>query len=100
MLFDVAKFMSTLCVLFYDRKLYEEENPKEKNKSKTTRRDRLNLSNRRDAPAMELPSDELLKWRNAVEAATSASQLAVCLSQLECCICWEKSRSVGVSGGW
>ena len=49
-----------------------------------------------EAPAIELPSEELLKWRSAVEVATSASQLAVCLSELERCITWEKSSSVVV----
>ena len=33
----------------------------------------------------------LAKWRQAVSAATSSSQLAVCVNQLEKCIAWEKS---------
>ena len=33
----------------------------------------------------------LTKWRQAIGAATSSSQLAVCVNQLERCIAWEKS---------
>ena len=33
----------------------------------------------------------LTKWRQAISAATSSSQLAVCVNQLERCIAWEKS---------
>ena len=31
------------------------------------------------------------RWRNAVAAATSASQLCLCLGMLENCIAWDKS---------
>ncbi|XP_072019979.1 LOW QUALITY PROTEIN: bromodomain adjacent to zinc finger domain protein 2B-like [Amphiura filiformis] len=33
----------------------------------------------------------LVRWRNAVAAATSASQLCLCLGMLENCIAWDKS---------
>ena len=54
---------------------------------------------RYEAPPIELPSEGLSKWRAAVERATSASQLAVCASQLEKCVTWEKSSSVVVMEG-
>lgn len=41
--------------------------------------------------AQERVPRELLHWRQAVGSASSASQLWVCLSQLESCIAWEKS---------
>ena len=61
-------------------------------------RDRSSHVSRYEAPPIELPSEGLLMWRAAVEKATSASQLAVCASQLEGCVTWEKSSSVVVSG--
>ena len=41
--------------------------------------------------AQERIPRELLHWRQAVSSATSASQIWVCLQQLESSIAWEKS---------
>lgn len=39
----------------------------------------------------------LTKWKTAIVQATSSSQLAVCINQLERCIAWEKSPMKVVS---
>ncbi len=83
-------------------KTYAEENTKETSKSRGGGRGgRVTASNtsHREAPPIELPCEGLQMWRTAVERATSASQLAVCMSQLERSITWEKSSSVVVSIG-
>ena len=62
-----------------------------------TKRDRTPLAVRRDSSPLELPSENLLSWRRAVVNAKSASQLAVCMSELEVCVAWEKSNYIVVS---
>lgn len=79
----------------YDSKVYAEE--QEKDHSKSKRRDRSNLAIRRDSTPLELPTEKLLRWRRAVKDAMSASQLALCMCELERCIAWEKSGTIVVS---
>ncbi len=50
-----------------------------------------------NSPHVEPPSDKLLSWRNAMSEVSSASQLAVCMSELEACVAWEKSNTIVVS---
>lgn len=45
----------------------------------------------------EPPTDNLLKWREAVSKTMSASQLAVCVNQLDRCLAWERSATKVVS---
>lgn len=84
-------------------KIYAEENAKEPTKSRGggggrgRNRECPTIMARREAPPIELPCEALLMWRRAVERATSASQLAVCMNQLETCVSWEKSNAVVVS---
>ncbi len=89
-----------LVVSLFSSKVYAEEN-KTKESSKPRGRwgrgDTTAHTSHREAPPIELPCEGLQMWRTAVERATSASQLAVCMSQLERCITWEKSSSVVVS---
>ena len=75
-------------------KVYAEE--QEKDHSKSKRRDRSNLAIRRDSTPLELPTERLLRWRRAVKDAMSASQLALCMCELERCIAWEKSSTIVV----
>ena len=82
--------------IIHNSKLYSEEQGQ--NHSKSKRRDRSNLSARRDTAGLELPTEKLLRWRKAVNDATSASQLAMCMCELERCVAWEKSSTVVVSG--
>ena len=42
-------------------------------------------------------SEALLQWREAVKSSISASQVAVCISQLDRSIAWEKSPMKVVS---
>lgn len=89
----------SVSVLFHS-KVYAEENTKEPSKSRgggRGGRDTTISTTHREAPPIELPCEGLQMWRTAVEKATSASQMAVCMSQLERCITWEKSSSVVVS---
>ena len=67
-----------------------------KDQSKSKRRDRSNLAARRDTASLELPTEKLLKWRRAVKDALSASQLALCMCELERCVAWEKSSTIVV----
>ena len=76
-------------------KVYAEE--QEKDHSKSKRRDRSNLAIRRDSAPLELPTEKLLRWRRAAKDAMSASQLALCMCELERCIAWEKSTTIVVS---
>ena len=76
-------------------KVYAEE--QEKDHSKSKRRDRSNLAIRRDSAPLELPTEKLLRWRRAVKDAMSASQLALCMCELERCVAWEKSSTIVVS---
>ena len=39
------------------------------------------------------PSETLVAWRAAVQSASSASQIAVCVNVLDQSISWEKSTS-------
>ena len=78
-------------------KVYAEE--QEKDHSKSKRRDRSNLAIRRDSTPLELPTERLLRWRRAVKDAMSASQLALCMCELERCIAWEKSSTIVVRAG-
>ncbi len=79
------------------RKLYMEEQERVKDLKSRLKKDRPSLAIRRDSTQLELPSDKLLSWRKAVGVVSSASQLAVCMSELEMCIAWEKSNTIVVS---
>ena len=79
------------------RKLYMEEQERVKDSKSRLKKDHPSLAVRRDSTQLELPSDKLLSWRRAVGVVSSASQLAVCMSELEVCIAWEKSNTIVVS---
>ena len=100
--FFIFMFDCTSCSNFtrssYYSKIYaQEQKDSSKSKHGTQRRDQVNLASRRDSLQLELPSENLLNWRQAVGGAMSTSQLAVSMCELENCIAWEKSNTIVVS---
>ncbi len=79
--------------------MYAEEKEKVKDPKSRNKKDKQSLATTTlDSSYIEPPSDKLMMWRQAVGMVSSASQLAVCVSELEMCVAWEKSNTIVVSG--
>ena len=82
-------------------KLYEEDlnsQPKSSGRGQGRNKDKT-VQTPRHADS-EPPTDSLLQWREAVSMAASASQLAVCVNQLDRCLAWERSTTKVVREKW
>lgn len=93
-------YVSPLAIIISNctyRKLYAEEKEKTKDSKSRQKRDKHLLAAKPDPLHPEPPSDKLLSWQRAVGMVSSASQLAVCMSELEMCVAWEKSNTIVVS---
>ena len=77
----------------YFRKLYEEDEA-----NQPTKPGRGQKGRDRTGPAprhahSEEATEALLQWRRAVTMATSASQMAVSVNELDRCLAWERSAT-------